>query len=68
MTAQERGPGAAGRRLAVQDGHVLLPDADGKRVVFFLEPDKPGFQVAGTLLQAAHLGDHAGIGTADVAE
>ena len=42
--------------------------ASGKRVVLFLEPDKLGFQVANTLLETAHLGDHARIGTADVAE
>ena len=34
----------------------------------FLEPDKLGFQVPYSLLEAAHLGNHAGIGTADVAE
>jgi hypothetical protein len=57
------------RRLAVQNKHIILvTDASGKRVVLFLEPDKLGFQVANTLLETAHLGDHAGIGTADVAE
>ena len=39
-----------------------------KCVVLFLEPDKLGFQVAYSLLEAAHLGNDAGIGTADVAE
>ena len=39
-----------------------------ERVVLFLEPHKLGFQVPNTLLEAAHLGYHAGIGTADVAE
>jgi len=39
-----------------------------KRVVRFLEPNKFGFQVPHTLLEAAHLGYHAGIGTANVAE
>jgi len=39
-----------------------------KRVILFLEPDKLGFQVPYSLLEAAHLGNHAGIGTADVAE
>ena len=34
----------------------------------FLEPDKLGFQVANTLLQTAHFGDHTRVGTADVAE
>ena len=57
------------RRLAVQYEHVILmTDASGKRVVLFLKPDKLGFQVANTLLETAHLGDHARIGTADVAE
>ena len=45
--------------------HVGL---ERKRVVLFLEPDKLGFQVPYSLLEAAHLGNHAGIGTADVAE
>jgi len=39
-----------------------------ERVIFFLKPHKLGFQVAYSLLEAAHLGNHAGIGTADVAE
>jgi hypothetical protein len=39
-----------------------------KRVVLFLKPHKLGFQVAYSLLEAAHLGNDAGIGTADVAE
>ena len=39
-----------------------------KRVVLFLEPDKLGFQVANTLLETAHFGDHTRVGTADVAE
>jgi hypothetical protein len=57
------------RRLAVQYEHVILvADTSGKCVVSFLEPHKLGFQVANTLLETAHLGDHAGIGTADVAE
>jgi hypothetical protein len=40
----------------------------GKRVVFGLKPGKLGFQVTHTLLETAHLGDHAGIGTTDVAK
>jgi hypothetical protein len=56
-------------RLTVQYEHVILvTDASGKRVVLFLKPDELGFQVANTLLETAHLGDHARIGTADVAE
>ena len=39
-----------------------------KRVVFFLEPDELCFQVANALLEAAHLGNHPRIWTADVAE
>ena len=39
-----------------------------QRVVLFLEPYKLGFQVPYSLLEAAHLGNHAGIGTADVAK
>ena len=57
------------RRLAIQNEHVILVTAaSGKRVVLFLEPHKLGFQVANTLLETAHLGDHARICTADVAE
>jgi hypothetical protein len=57
------------RWLAVQDQHVLgTSSLRSKRVVLFLEPQKLGFQVANTLLEAAHLRDHAGIGAADVAE
>jgi hypothetical protein len=55
--------------LAVQYQHVILVTGSGdKCVVLFLEPHKLGFQVANALLETAHLGDHAGIGTADVAE
>ena len=68
MTAQARGLGATGRRLAVQNEHVLLTDGSGKRVILILEPDNLGFQVANTLLKTAHLGEHAGIGSDDVAE
>ena len=39
-----------------------------ERVILFLKPYKLGFEVAYSLLEAAHLGNHAGIGTADVAE
>ena len=39
-----------------------------ERVILFLKPHKLGFQVAYSLLEAAHLRDDAGIGTADVAE
>jgi hypothetical protein len=57
------------RRLAIQNEHVILVTAaSGKRVVLFLEPHKLGFQVANALLETAHLGDHARICTADVAE
>jgi hypothetical protein len=39
-----------------------------KYVILFLKPDKLGFEVAYSLLEASHLGNHAGVGTADVAE
>ncbi len=45
-----------------------MADLRGKRVVLFLEPQKLGFQITYTLLETAHLGDHAGIGAADVTE
>jgi hypothetical protein len=56
------------RRLAVRHQHVLVAALNGERVVLFLKPYKLGFEVAYSLLKAAHLGNHAGIGTADVAE
>jgi hypothetical protein len=40
----------------------------GKRVLLVLKPEKLGFEVANTLLEATHLVDHAEIGPADVAE
>jgi hypothetical protein len=60
---------SSGKRwLTVQYEHVVLMTARCKRVVHFLKPDKLGFQIANTLLETAHFGDHARIGTADVAE
>jgi len=57
------------RRLTIQNQHVILMlDPSGKHVVLFLKPHKLGFQVANALLETAHLGDHARIWTADVAE
>jgi hypothetical protein len=56
------------RRLTVHYQHVVLVTASRQRVVLFLEPNKLSFQVANTLLKTAHLGDHARIWTADVAE
>jgi hypothetical protein len=54
------------RGLAFRDQHLLVTDLKRERVV--LKPHKLGFQVAYSLLEAAHLGNDAGIGTADVAE
>jgi hypothetical protein len=56
------------RRLAIRHQHVLVASLNHERFVLFLKPYKLGFQVAYSLLEAAHLGYHAGIGTADVAE
>jgi hypothetical protein len=56
------------RGLAIRHQHVLVASLNSKRFVLFLKPYKLGFQVAYSLLEAAHLGNHAGIGTADVAE
>ena len=44
-----------------------MTGASGERVVLFREADELGFQVANTLLETAHLGRHAWIGTAGVA-
>jgi hypothetical protein len=56
------------RRFAVRHQHVRVGCLHRERLVLFLEPDKLGFQVAYSLLEAAHLGNDAGVGTADVAE
>ena len=55
-------------RLAVRHQHVLVASLNRERVILFLKPYKLSFEVAYSLLEAAHLGNHAGIGTADVAE
>jgi hypothetical protein len=61
-------PALSGERgLAVPSQQVLV-SCLCEHVVLFLEPRKLGFQVPNTLLEAAHLGHHAGIGTTDVAE
>jgi len=56
------------RRFAIRHQHVLVACLNRERVVLFLKPHKLGFQVAYSLLEAAHLGNNAGIRTADVAE
>jgi len=56
------------RGLAIPGQHVLVGSFQGERVVEFLEPSQLGFQITNALLEAAHLGYHAGIGTANVAE
>jgi hypothetical protein len=56
------------RWLAIRNQHVLVASLNRERVLLFLKPYKLGFQVAYSLLEAAHLGNDAGIRTADVAE
>jgi hypothetical protein len=56
------------RGLAFRDQHVLVGSLNRQRVILGLEPNKLGFQVAYSLLETAHLGNDAGIGTAYVAE
>jgi len=56
------------RGLAVRHQHVLVASLNHQRLVLFLKPYKLSFQVAYSLLETAHLGNDAGIGTADVAE
>ena len=56
------------RRFAIRHQHVRAGCLYRERFVLFLEPHKLGFQVSYSLLEAAHLGNHAGVGTADVAE
>jgi hypothetical protein len=56
------------RGLAIRHQHVLVASLNHERFVLLLKPHKLGFQVAYSLLEAAHLGNDAGIRTADVAE
>ena len=56
------------RGLTFRDQHVLVGSLNRKRVILFLKPNQLGFQVAYSLLEAAHLGNDAGIRTAHVAE
>jgi len=56
------------RGLTFRDQHLLVADLKRERVVLILKPHKLGFQVAYSLLEAAHLRNDAGIGTADVAK
>jgi hypothetical protein len=57
------------RGLAVENEHVLVVrQPRSKRIVLVLEPSKLGFQVANTLLETTHFGDHTRVWTADVAE
>jgi hypothetical protein len=46
----------------------LMPDFSGQRVVLLLEPVQRCFEITNSLLKAAHLGDHARIRPAYVAE
>jgi hypothetical protein len=63
-----RGQRSGERGFAVRYQHVLVGCLYVERFVLFLEPDKLGFQVSYSLLEAAHLGNDAGIGTADMAK
>jgi hypothetical protein len=56
------------RGFAARYQHVRASTVYRQRVVLLLKPNKLGFQVSYSLLETAHLGYHAGIGTADVAE
>jgi hypothetical protein len=56
------------RRFAVRHQHVRAGCLYRERLVLVLEPHKLGFQVPYSLLETAHLGNHTGVGTADVAE
>jgi hypothetical protein len=56
------------RGLTVENEHVLVVRRRSERVVLILEPHKLGFQIANTLLETAHFGDHTRVRTADVAE
>ena len=69
QSATEPASSLGERWLAIQDQHVLGASClRCERVVLFLKPHKFGFKITNALLETAHLGDHAGIGTADVAE
>jgi hypothetical protein len=63
-------PDGSGKRgLAVENEHgLVVRQARSKGVVLGLEPGKLGFQVANTLLETTHFGEHTRIGSADVTE
>jgi hypothetical protein len=46
----------------------FLAGLRSERVVLLLEPNELGFEITYSLLEATHLRDHTGIGSADVAE
>ena len=46
----------------------VLACLSSESVVLLLEPNELGFEITYSLLEAAHLRDHTGIGSADVAE
>jgi hypothetical protein len=58
----------SGKHRLAGPNQQVLANLRGKRVLLVLKPEKFGFQVTNTLLEATHLVDHAEIGPADVAE
>jgi hypothetical protein len=67
VSAGQGGRSSGERRLA-RPNQQVMSNVHGKRVLFFLKPDKLGFKITNALLEASHLVDHAEIGPADVAE
>ena len=57
------------RRLALPiSDEQFVAYLGGQCVILVLEPHQRGFQVSHSLLETAHLRDHPGIGTANVAK
>ena len=60
-------PRPSGERGFANRNHQVVPHLRGKHVVLLVQPGKLGFEITYSLLQAAHLRDHARIRAADVA-
>ena len=56
------------RWLAARYQELFVAGPSHKCIVLVLKPHKLGFQVSHSLLETAHLRDHPGIGTANVAK
>jgi hypothetical protein len=58
----------SGQSRFANGNQQLVPSFSGQRVVLLLEPVQRCFEITHSLLKAAHLGDHARVRPAYVAE